>query len=337
MLKRLVLVLTAVILLVSLILTSACGPSQPQGSMKLYIGGGFALTGPYAEDSAAVLAGFQDYAKYVNENKKMAPWNNDKFPDNVNLEVLWRDDELKPEKALAQYDELKDMGMLVFRVTGSPEALALKDRLMEDKIGATTMATGPYLLTPPQTIFTNYPIYTDGAAATADWFKANWKGSGKPRFAYLTADNASGKSVVIPELDEYLKSAGFEVVGAQYAPLVPTAPPTTQLTWLKENKVDLTFGFMINPGSQPTIKEAVRLGMGPSLDYKITFAFATPSHLQVFVPAMGELANGVVVAGGYPPWDDTGAGMKFVAELQNKYRPDKKVTHIMYVCGLVEA
>lgn len=155
--------------------------------------------------------------------------------------------------------------------------------------------------------------------------------------AYLTADNASGKSVVIPELTDYFKSVGFEVVGEQYVPLVPTSPPTTQLTWLKDNNVDLTYGFMINPGSQPTIKEADRLGMGPDFDYKITFSFPTPSHLQVFVPAMGELGNGVVVAGGYAAWDDTGDGMKFITQLQDTYRADKKVTHIMYVCGVVEA
>jgi ABC-type branched-subunit amino acid transport system substrate-binding protein len=269
--------------------------------------------------------------------RMLTTWNNSKFPENVTLEVQWRDDQLKPELALSQYDELKDMGMLVFRITGSPEALALKDVLEEDHMGATTAATGPYLLNPPQTIFTNYPIYTDGGGAVGDWFMANWKESRKPNFAYLTADNASGKSVVIPELTDYIKSIGFNAVGEQYVPLVPTSPPTTQLTWLKENNVDLAYGFMINPGAQPTIKEADRLGMGPDLEYKITFGFPTPNHLQVFVPAMGELGNGVVVAGGYPPWDDPGDGMMFANWLQDNYRPDKKVTHIMYVCGLVEA
>jgi ABC-type branched-subunit amino acid transport system substrate-binding protein len=350
--KRISFIFTLVVLLAVLVVSGACGPQTPATTtptepttpstpaakpVTLYIGGGFALTGAYAEDMAAVLAGFEYYAKYVNETHKIAPWSNETFPENATLEVLWRDDELKPEKALAQYDELKDKGILVWRITGSPEALALKDVLMEDNMGATTAATGPYLLTPPQTIFTNYPIYTDGGAAVGDWFMANWKEDRKPRFAYLTADNASGKSVVIPELTAYLESIGFEVVGEQYVPLVPTSPPTTQLTWLKENGVDLAYGFMINPGSQPTIKEANRLGMGPGLDYEITFAFPTPSHLQVFVPAMGELGNGAVVAGGYPSWDDPCAGMQFIHQLQDKYRPDKPITHIMYVCGIIEA
>jgi hypothetical protein len=138
-------------------------------------------------------------------------------------------------------------------------------------------------------------------------------------------------------MQAYLEKLGYEFVGAQFVPQVPTSPPTTQLSWLKENKVDLALGCMINPGTQPTIKEAVRLGMGPNLDYKITFAFANPAHLQVFVPAMGELAEGVVVMGDFVDWAAPVNGVKFANDLQAKYRPDKKVTHIMYLDGIIEA
>lgn len=335
---RFVLVAFLIIMLAALSLF----PASAIGQKKLYIGGTMSLTGAYAEDTAAVLAGYEDYAKYVNETKNLAPWRTEKFPADITLEVMWRDDELKAAKILPIYDELKAKGMLVYRIGSSDAAYALMKSLDEDRMGAVTMATGPYLLSPPRTIFTQYPIYTDEAAAFAEWFLKGWKETRKPRFAYLTADSPFGRSVEIPELKEYLEKIGFEVVGSQYVPMVPVAPPTTQLMWLKEKKVDLTFGCMINPGSQPTIKEAVRLGMGPHLDYKITFGFALPSHLQVFVPAMGELGNGVVVAGGYPShWPTVTAedvpGVKFCDDLEKKYRPTKKVTHIMYPHGVVEA
>jgi branched-chain amino acid transport system substrate-binding protein len=322
------------------VVTSTPAPEAPTAVPEpktLYIGGAMALTGAYAEDTAAVLAAYEDYVSYVNETKMLAPWREEKFPANVTLEVLWRDDELNVEKALSIYEELKAKGMLVYRIGGSPQALALKDLLNEDRIGAPSMATGPYLLSPPQTIFTLYPIYTDSLAAVAEWFLENWEEARAPRVAYLTADNAMGRSIEIPEFEAYLTEMGYEFVGGQFVPLVPTAPPTTQLLWLKENNVDLALGVMINPGSQPTIKEAVRLGMGPHLDYKITFACATPSHLQVFLPAMGELGEGFVVGGGYPSWDDPAPGMVFADELQDMYRPDDKVTHIMYPHGVVEA
>lgn len=331
--KKLLILLITIFILVSFIFIS---PTQAQ--KKLYISGTQSLTGPYAEDSAAVLTAFQDYAKYVNETKNLAPWRKEKFPADITLEVLWRDDELKPAKALTIYEELKAKGMLVYRISGSPIALALKDRLNEDRMGATSMATGPYLLKPPQTIFTYYPIYTDSLAAIADWFKENWKETRKPRVAYLTADNAMGKSIEIPEMKAYLEKIGYEFVGSQYVPLVPTAPPTTQLMWLKQNKVDLAIGVMINPGSQPTVKEMVRLGMGPHLEYKIVFGVATPGHIAVFAPAMGKLGDGYVCAGSFPPFDDLSTpGIRFIHEIQKKYHPEKWVGHIQYVGGLLEA
>jgi len=169
------------------------GLAAPETTAKtLYVGGSFGITSPSAKESSVVLAAFEDYVAYVNETKQLAPWRKEKFPSDVTLEVLWRDDEWKPAKALSIYEELKAKGMMVYRASGSSTALALKDRLKQDNIGATSMASGAYLLSPPQTIFTLYPIYTDANAAIADWFKENWKESRKPRVAYLTADNAMG-------------------------------------------------------------------------------------------------------------------------------------------------
>jgi hypothetical protein len=330
---KLVLVGFAVVMIVALSLF----PVSANAQKKLYISGTQSLTGPYAEDSAAILTAFEDYAKYVNETKNLAPWRKEKFPADIILEVLWRDDELKPAKALTIYEELKAKGILVYRCSGSPIALALKDRLKEDKMGATSMATGPYLMKPPGTIFSYYPLYTDSVAAVADWFKEKWKEPRKPRVAYLTADNAMGKSIEIPEMEAYLKKIGYEFLGSQYVPLIPTAPPTTQLMWLKQNKVDLALGVMINPGSQPTVKEMVRLGMGPHLDYKMVLGVATPGHIAVFAPAMGELGDGYVCAGSFPNWDDPAPGVKFEVELQKKYHPQKFASHIQYMGGFLEA
>jgi ABC-type branched-subunit amino acid transport system substrate-binding protein len=317
------------------------GPTTapPPAQQTIYIGGTMSLTGAYAEDSAAVLAAFEDYVNYVNDNHIIAPWYTDKtLPTNVKVEVLWRDDELSPEKALSNYEELKAKGLLVEHGSGSPQVLALMDLLNEDRVGATTMAVGPYLLSPPRTIFIQYPIYTDADAAIADWFMDNWQETRAPRVAYLTADNAMGKSLVIPEMQAYLESIGYQFVGVQYVPLVPTSPPTTQLLWLKDNKVDLALGVMINPGAQPTVKEMDRLDMGPNKAYKMVFGTASPGHAVVLAEAMGELGDGYVCAGSYPPLDDLSVpGIQFCSDLQNAYRADNKVTHIMYAHGVAEA
>jgi branched-chain amino acid transport system substrate-binding protein len=322
----------------AIVLFAALGfiPVGVHAQKILYVGGTQSLTGPFAEDSAAVLLGIQDYVKYVNETKNMAPWRKEKFPADVKLEVLWRDDELKPAKAMPIYEELKAKGMLVARISGSPIALALKDKMWEDRMGATSMATGPYYLSPPQSCFTYYPIYTDCLGAVADWFKENWKETRKPKVAYLTADNPMGRSIEIPEMKAYLEKIGYEFAGTQYVPLVPTSPPTTQLAWLKEKGVDLALGVMINAGAQPTVKEMVRLGMGPFQAYKMTFGTASPGHCAIFAPAMGELGDGYVCAGSFPNWDDPAPGVKFMLDLQKKYHPDKMNYNIMYHGGMLE-
>lgn len=320
--------------------TTAAGTATTVGApVTLFIGGTFALTGAYAEDTAAVLAGFEDYVKYVNDNKILAPWATDKvIPANITFELLWADDALAPEKALTIYDDFKSKGLLVQRVSGSPEGMALKDKLVQDSIGATSQSTSPAYLSPVGNIFTNAPIYTDEMAAVAEWFLKSWTDtSRKPRVAYLTADSTLGRNIDIPEMKAYLEQLGYEFVGAQFAPMVPTAPPTTQLAWLKDNKVDLALGVMINAGTQPTIKEAVRLGMGPDQAYKITFAFGNPAHLQIFVPDMGATGNGVVVAGDFCSLDASNDGIAFANKLQDTYRADKKNGNVMYLDGVIEA
>jgi hypothetical protein len=274
----------------------------------------------------------------VNDNKMVAPWHPDNtIPANVTFEVKWGDDALDPAKTLTLYDQLKGEGLLTERITGSPEGMALKDLLIEDQIGATGQSSNPAYLDPPGNIFTNAPIYTDQMAAIADWFMENWTDTTrKPNVAYITANSTLGKNIEVPALQAYLEGLGYNFVGEQLVDMVPTAPPTTQLAWLKDNKVDLALGIMINPGSQPTIKEATRLGMGPDLEYKITFGFAYPAHLQVFAPAMGAEGNGVVVAGDFCAQDAAVDGVAFANTMQDTYRPNDKVTHVMYLCGILE-
>ena len=54
-------------------------PASAQADKVLYVGGTQSLTGPFAEDSAAVLAAIEDYVKYVNETKNLAPWRKERF------------------------------------------------------------------------------------------------------------------------------------------------------------------------------------------------------------------------------------------------------------------
>jgi hypothetical protein len=145
-----------------------------------------------------------------------------------------------------------------------------------------------------------------------------------------------GKAIIVPPMEKYLQGLGYEYVGSQFVPLIPITPPTTQLSWLKKENVDLALGVMIDPGAQATMKEAARLDMGTGRGSKTTFAFCN-THLGVMIDALGaEFSEGAITPGDLPPKDYQCKGNDFFNELQDRYRPDKKIAHIMYGHGMVE-
>lgn len=347
---KLLLIALLIIAILALPLLAACGGGEQEeeeeepAEVTVLIGGTFPLTGPYPEDGAAVSEAFQNYAEWVNDNHKISPWG-PSFPENVILEVTSLDDAANPATAQTNYATLKGQGYKVFRISGSGIATAMKDTLIADEVAATTMASGPYLLTPTVgTIFTLYPIYTDQAAGIADWFMDNWEGAEAPRVAYLTNDSF-GQTVPTEGMNDYLESIGYEVVlGCPAVPTVPALASDTQpmLSWCQDNDIDLTLGAMLVVGAVKTMTQAETMGIGWNLDYEMTVGLCSPAHLTIFLRDTGApdtvVGNGLVIAGSYPPWSDTSDGVEFCKTLLNTYGGGFEETeHIMYQHGVVEA
>jgi hypothetical protein len=341
--NKVLLISLAVVLAMSLSIVGCTGGGGVvEGTV--YLGGSFPLTGPYPEDGAAVLAAFQNYAAWVNDNHKTSPWG-ETFPEGVTLEVLQMDDGASPPTAQTNYATLMGQGLKMFRISGSGIATAMKQTLIDDEVGATTMASGPYLVTPRVgTIFSNYPIYTDQAAGIADWFKeAHAENTTPYRVAYLTNDSF-GMTVPIAEMDEYLESIGYEVVKpVQVVPTVPTGPgdTATALLWCKDNDIDLTLGAMLVAGAVPTMTEADTLDIGwNKATHNMTIGLCSPAHLVIYLrDSGGTVGDGLVIAGSYPPWSDTSDGIEFCKTLMNTYMSGgfEDTEHIMYQHGVVEA
>jgi len=76
--------------MVLLLIVSLSLPGGTNAAKVLYIGGTMSLTGPYSQDSAAMLVAFENYVKYVNETKLLSPWSNEKFPADITLGVVAR-------------------------------------------------------------------------------------------------------------------------------------------------------------------------------------------------------------------------------------------------------
>jgi hypothetical protein len=349
--KRILFIFLALVLAFSVGLIGCNGGEQEEEEeeeeeeppeVTVLIGGTFPLTGPYPEDGAAVSAAFQNYADWVNANHRVSPWG-PSFPENVILDAdTALDDGASPPTAQTNYATLMAQGFKTFRISGSGIATAMMDTLYTDEVAATTMASGPYLVTPRVgTIFSNYPIYTDQAAGIADWFMENWEGAEAPRVAYLT-NESFGQTLKIDAMDDYLTGIGYEVVTG--CPAVPTVPglasdTAPMLSWCKLNNIDLTLGAMLVVGAVKTMTEAETLGIGWNLDYEMTVGLCSPAHLTIFLrDAPAGTGNGLVVAGSYPPWSETDDGVEFCKTLLNTYGGGFEDTeHIMYQHGVVEA
>ena len=343
--SRILFISLAVVLALSVGLIGCDGNGDVVPEGQLLIGGSFPLTGPYPEDGAAILEAFQNYAAWVNANHKVSPWG-PSFPAGVVLNVTWMDDAASPPTAQTNYDTLMAAGLKVFRISGSAIATAMLGVLEEDEVGATTMASGPYLVTPrTATIFTNYPIYTDQCASIADWFKETHTGNVTPyRVAYLT-NNSFGQTLKTAEMNAYLTSIGYTVVeGCPAVPTVPATPAETapMLLWCQTNNIDLTLGAMLVVGASRTMTEADSQGIGWDLAYNMTIGLCSPAHLGIYLRDTGApgtvVGDGLVVAGSYPPWSDTSLGVEFCKDLMDDYGGGFVDTeHVMYQHGVVEA
>jgi hypothetical protein len=345
--KLIAIVLLIVTLGVLPVLAGCTGEEEEEcNNLTLLIGGGFPLTGPYPTDGAAVLAAFQDMAQYVNTYHQLTPWG-PSFPANITLVVKSADDGASPTTATTIYNTFKAQGLKMFRISGSGIATSLINTLASDSVGATTMASGPYLLTPPKTICTLYPIYTDQAAAMADLFMAAWNATppepyAKPKVAYLTG-STFGVTMLTTEMNNYLTSIGYDLITpAQIVPGVGTFDATTQLTWCVTNNISLTLGAMTTYTSGQMMTQADALGIGTwGANYTMQVGLCSPSHAVVFIHDWGSVGNGLMVAGSYPAWDDPALGVTFCKTLQDLYEGGNLTTavlaHSMYQHGVVEA
>jgi len=302
-----------VLLGIMIVLLSQSAALSQQKVIK--VGGSWALTGPFALDSQSNLWGTMDYLAYANERQLVK---------GVTFELIWADNKAEVPRGLSVLEDIIAKGCLFSHSDVTAIYLATKSRLNEKQIPVTVMGSLPPYLTEPTTAFLQQAVMSDAGGAFFDWFLENWKEKRAPRFAYLTADSAAGRSIEVPELTNYIKSKGIEIVGSQYVSTPQLSPPTTQLMWLKDHKIDLTFGATVTSGMGPTVKEAVRLGMGRYEPYKIIFGCSTLSNPAPMIGALGEKANGVIVGSAYPPFDDETPGMKLVRDLLKKNRPDKK-------------
>jgi len=236
------------------------------------------LTGPYAAICPPILAGFTDYAEYVNKKKGGI--------DGVPIEVMWADVKQDAALCVTAYKRFKSAGALVVSATSSGQTFAVKKLLEEDRIPNVSQAMNLSLYIPPSDVIWANNVTNPGETLTQIiWFDTQvWDRAKMGRtwkIGFLIMDIAYTKGAV-PGMYNYCDVNGVEMVGTEITP-PPTLDFSTNIKRLVDAGADVIFVSQCGAASGIVLKQMLELGMLAPLEE----AIKTPGQI---VPLLNDCA-----------------------------------------------
>lgn len=260
------------------------------------------LSGPYAAITASAVAGFEDFSEWFNAEGGGI--------DGIPIDDMFRDTGGKLDAALSAYAAFKESKPypIVTILYGSSESEALRERFVEDKIFCFTGGPSPAAIYPPGYEFSLVTSHTDSIGAWIDWVTGHWaKKTGQPvKLAILTWDSAFGKAILVPEVKDYIKKKGIDLV---YEGVfgVRELDVSTQMTAIKASGANWVYDNTAAFGPKVVHQAAEAMGMlnhdlyniTPGLVHRATGLVGTDESQ---VNLSGELAEGAVGPRSYASW-----------------------------------
>lgn len=278
------------VVVMGLVASLACAPAATtkpaEGKVEnvvITIGDLPNLTGAYAATQSCYVESNGGAVKLANEMN---------YIPGVTLKYEWVDAATDPAKAMTAYKKLLASSPRPAVIIDHSTAIgtALKKTAEADKIPIVEGGVSNEILIPAGWVFYYGSPYTCEVGAYVNWFKTQWKESRAPRFAALTWDIPYGRAWISDESLAYIKSQGFEIVGQEFIPAVPS-DTTPQLLRIKDAKADVCFGAMYPSALAVVLKDANKLGMIGTFTWGGVYAV----NLAELVGYVGPLANGCTV------------------------------------------
>jgi branched-chain amino acid transport system substrate-binding protein len=172
---------------------------------EVMIGGQCDRTGPTQIVGVVICPAIQDYIDLVNSKGGV---------EGYKIKYNELDNEYKVPQAVEEYERQKQMGAISMLIYGTPQAQALNQKLVDDKIPGTSPGFGisasadgarfPYL-------FPVAATYWSQGAAAIQFIKDKLGGSLKgKKIAYVYYDNPAGHEP-LPIVEDLQKREGFEL------------------------------------------------------------------------------------------------------------------------------
>lgn len=320
-----ILIAFSVVLTLSLVVTlfGSCkqAAQPPAKGGEILIGLTGPLTGPAAPTAIPIVEGLSDLTVWVNKQGGIA---------GNNLKVIYNDDMYSPPKAIAAYEQFKNVDKVhAVSVVSSVASILIAPMAREDKMIVIGGAEPAALFIPPmeESYYFGYgPPYYSYFASGVKWFHdKHWKGTEPPRIGTLQMDSGAGRSAL---QGIYV---GCERVGWP-TPVVDTwcvpfaTNVQTQVTELKNADVDYVMGTMIDQPSIAYLKDAHRVGLKVP-----TFLFPSANTMGV-IKATPDIGEGTMTFGLVSVWDETdNKGIQMLHQLNAEIHPDVTYREFFYV------
>jgi len=286
-------------------------------------------TGPTQTVGVFLCPGYHDYIALVNSKGGVG---------GAMIKALEIDHEYKVPAAVESYERHKKEGAVLIGIYGTPQTLALTQRLTEDKIAGTSPGFGAAAAANGDRFPYIFPIaatYWSQAAASVQFAKDRLGGSLKgKKIAYLFYDNPAGKEPM-PVLEALAKEEGFEM--RTFAVPPPGVEMGAQALDIAQRfRPDFVIAHLFGRSPSVSIKELKRVGY--QLSKVISFVWGA-SEADI------EAAGGWAVAEGYYAMQFAGVGsdypvLKEIAAMyksRGKPQPKEMASTVFYNRGVLIA
>jgi branched-chain amino acid transport system substrate-binding protein len=286
-------------------------------------------TGPTQTVGVFLCPGYHDYIALVNSKGGIG---------GTRVKALEIDHEYKVPAAVESYERHKKEGAVLIGIYGTPQTLALTQRLTEDKIAGTSPGFGAAAAANGDRYPYIFPIaatYWSQAAGAVQFAKNKLGGDLKgKKIAYLFFDNPAGKEP-LPVLEALAKEEGFQM--RTFAVPSPGVEMGAQVLDIAQRfRPDFVITHLFGRSPSVSIKELKRAGY--PLSKVVSFVWGA-SEADI------EAAGGWAVAEGYNAIQFAGVGsdypvLKEIAEMykkQGKPAPKEMASTVFYNRGVLIA
>lgn len=269
---KVIALVATLLLMVALLLSSACAGKPPaEVEKKVKVGYMAFSTGPVGDCGlpASIIAG--DYIRWINEHGGI---------DGTKIDYMWIDHGYEVPRSIAAYQRLKQWGAKIIWSWGTTPNDAIMSMAKED--GTPIMAWGgaSELFWPPSVFFCTYMGYAEEARAALLWVKKNVPGlPAKPKVGMIFSDDAFGWSSANGPL-YYGDVDGYEVVAHMLLPH-GALDATTPVRNVMNAGADILLLHYTAGTNAVVVRDAIRLGFkGPII--------STPQGLDFALSKLSE-------------------------------------------------